>query len=294
VPSNSGKEKPDISVNTGNVQVDQGERASVGGSFSDVDGEAVHLSSSVGTMHDDGGGQYTWSFNTGRTNSQFVYVTATNADGSKSQVVFFLNVVNTGPPSLVVPGSKTGTVGKKLGFRIQAFDPDSVDLITLGAFGLPSGVKFTDGHHRTGTVSGTVLDRAGKYSVRFTASDGHHPTVSKSMKLTIKPGALAALIGRRVRVSKGAISVRCRVAKGSIKNCIATALLNGKQVGSRSGHLSHRGSRSITLKIKLSKAAQRAISHASHGVTIVIHLAGHKFGSKSKLLAGATTTAVKH
>ncbi len=30
VPSSSGKEKPNISVNTGNVQVDQGETATVG------------------------------------------------------------------------------------------------------------------------------------------------------------------------------------------------------------------------------------------------------------------------
>ena len=194
----------------------------------------------------------------------------------------------------MVPGSKTGTAGKKLGFRIQAFDPDAVDLITLGAFGLPSGLKFTDNHHRTGSVSGTVLDRAGTYTVRFTASDGHHPTVTKSTKLTIKPGALAALIGRRVRVKDGAISVRCRVANGSIKNCTASALLNGKQVGSASGHRSHRGNRSITLKIKLSKAAQHAIAQARQGVTIVIRLAAHKFGSKSKLLAGAKTAVVKH
>ncbi len=295
VPSNTGREKPDISVNTGNVQVNQGETATVGGSFNDVDGEPVTLSSTVGTMHDDGGGNYTWSFKTRRSNSRFVYVTATNADGSKSQVVFFLNIVNTGPPSFAgVPGSRTGTVGKKLKFRIQAFDPDAVDLLTLGAFGLPSGVKFTDDHHRTGTVSGTVLDRAGKYSVKFAASDGHHPTVVKSMKLTIKPGALAALIGRRVRLSDGALSVRCRVASGSIKNCTGTALLAGKQVGGASRRLSDRGSRSITLTIKLSKAARKAISHASHGVTIFVHIAAHKFGSKSKLLAGAGTTVVKH
>ncbi len=293
VPSSSGKEKPDISVNSGNVQVDQGETATVGGSFADVDGEAVTLSSTVGTMHDDGGGSYTWSFNTGRSNSRFVYLTATNSDGTKSQVVFFLDIVNTSPPSLVVPGSKKGTVGKKLGFRIQAFDPDGVDLIALGAFGLPSGLKFTDNHHRTGTVSGTVLDRSGKYTATFTASDGHHPPVAKSVKITIKPGALATVIGRRVRLKNGSISVRCQVANGSIKNCSATALLNGKQVGSASGHHRKRGNRSITLNIKLSKAARQAISRARRGVTIAVHLAAHKFGSTSKLLAGASTTALK-
>ncbi len=129
-------------------------------------------------------------------------------------------------------------------------------------------------------MSGSVLDRAGKYSVKFTASDGHHPTVSKSMKLTIRPGALATLIGRRVHVKHGSITVRCRVAHGSIKNCAATALRNGKSAGSGTARLRHRGSRTITVTIKLNKATRQAISRARRGVTLAIHLAAHKFGSK--------------
>ena len=62
----------------------------------------------------------------------------------------------------MLPASQTGTVGKKLKFSIQAFDPDPLDAITLNAFGLPSGLTFTERHHRLGTVSGSVKPNAGQ------------------------------------------------------------------------------------------------------------------------------------
>ena len=100
VPPN-GKERPDINVDTTQVIVNRGRTATVKGTYFDVDNEHVRLSSSVGSMHDDGGGNFTWTFRpqgTGhfRPRSQWVYLTARNADGSTGQTLFYLRIRNGG------------------------------------------------------------------------------------------------------------------------------------------------------------------------------------------------------
>ena len=292
LPAN-GKERPDINVAKTDVQVNQGQTATVTGTYFDVDNEAVTLSSSVGTMHDDGGGNFSWRFPTGTASSQFVYLTATNADGTKAQIPFFLTIVNLGPPTLVLPASEKGTVGKSLKFGIKATDPDPLDPITLGASGLPKGLTFKDNHNRTGTVSGTVKAKPGKYTATFSASDGKHPATQKSLKITITAAELSAIVGKQVRVAGGAIRIGCKVLHGAVKTCTVTVFLGGKRVGSATARRRHRGGASITARIKLSSSALNKIKHAKHGVRITLHLVVSRFGTKGTLKADAATTAVR-
>jgi hypothetical protein len=294
VPAN-GKERPDINTASTAVQVNQGQQATLNGTYFDIDTEAVTLSSSVGTMRDNGGGNFSWSFPTGTASSQFVYLTATNADGSKAQIPFFLNIVNTGPPSLRIPGSEKGTIGKSLKFGISASDPDPVDVLKLGAIGLPKGLTFKDNHNRKGSVSGTVGGKPGKYTATFSASDGKHPSVTKSLKITISPAELSAIVGKQVRLSKGgAISIGCKVLHGNVRTCTVTVSSGGKRVGSGRASFRKHGKRSITVGIKLNARTLNKIKHAKHGLKISIHLVVSRFGTKGTLKADATTTAVKH
>ena len=108
----SGKERPDININSTQVQVKQGQTASLAGTYFDPNGDPVTLSSSVGSMHDNGGGNWTWSFPTRSAASQFVYVTATDSNGLKSQMVFFLNVIKGPPPPPPPPPALVVVVGK--------------------------------------------------------------------------------------------------------------------------------------------------------------------------------------
>ena len=181
----NGRERPDINVNATQVTVDQGQTATVNGTYFDVDNEPVTLSSSVGSMHDNGGGNFTWRFPTGTASSQFVYLTARNADGSKGQIPFFLSIVNHGGPKLLLPGPKTAAIGSSLSFRIRATDPNAALPLRLTASRLPSALRFKDNHNRTGTVSGKITARKGRYLARFTASDGKNPPAHGTVPITI-------------------------------------------------------------------------------------------------------------
>jgi hypothetical protein len=64
------------------------------GTSHDIDGDAVTFSASIGTVTDNGGGNWTWNYpTTGAPNeNQFVYVKATDAGGKSDEAVFFLTV----------------------------------------------------------------------------------------------------------------------------------------------------------------------------------------------------------
>ena len=291
VPAN-GKERPDINANTGQVTVNQGQTATLNGTYFDIDGEPVTLSSSVGSMHDNGGGNFTWTFPTGTASSQVVYLTARNADGSTGQIPFLLNIVNNGGPKLVLPGSQTAAIGSSLSFRVSATDPNPFLPVTLSASSLPRSLKFKDNHNRTGTVSGKITARKGTYLAKFTASDGKNPPVSGTVRIRVTAPELAALIGKRVRLSRGAITVGCQVLNGSVRTCNVSAFSGRKRIAHGSARLRKRGRRSITVKIKFSGTTQRRIAKLKRGLTLSLRLSVTKFGSSKVLTANATTTVL--
>jgi FtsP/CotA-like multicopper oxidase with cupredoxin domain len=293
LPAN-GKERPDVNVNDTQVQASPGQTATTKGTYFDVDGESVTLSSSVGTVHDDGSGNYTWTFPTGQASSQFVYVTATNADGSKAQIPFFLDIVDAGPPALALPGPKTVARGTPLSFGISATDPDAADVLTLGAQGLPAGLTFKDNGNRTGTVSGTVTAPPGVYVATFSASDGHHPApTTGTVQITVKPPPeFTAVVAQPELLGRGAIRIGCRFLHPSMRSCTAKVFAGRRQVGQATTTLSRRGQLTATVRVKLSTPTLRRIASSLAGVSITVQLAGRKFDSTQHFAATALTTAV--
>jgi FtsP/CotA-like multicopper oxidase with cupredoxin domain len=175
-----GNEKPNIDADDTVIEGAASDTLTVHGKYADVDGDALTLGASVGTVTDDGGGAWTWT-HTGAS-SGFVYVTATDPDGLVAQTVFQLKI--NGPPVLTVPGPQTGTYSDALTFGISATDPDG-DSITLGAIGLPASLTLTDHGDGTGTVSGNLTAVPGVYVVTFSANDGHNAPVTATVEITV-------------------------------------------------------------------------------------------------------------
>jgi FtsP/CotA-like multicopper oxidase with cupredoxin domain len=294
VPDSSGKERPDVNVDAAEVHVTAGHTATVTGTYFDPNSEPVTLSSSIGSVHDDGSGTYTWTFPTGPAPSQIVYVTATDSSGLKAQIPFSLDVNDLGAPVLKLPGSKTAHSGQKLSFDISATDADPGDHITFGASGLPAGLKLSDHGNRKATVSGTVKAKPGKYTAKFTATDGKHPAVSGTVKIKITPAPeLSAAVGKRIKLSGGAIKIGCAVRHKTLSSCAATVLLAGKRVGSATVRIKRKGKKSATVKVKLNARARHKIAGARHGVALKIKLVAHEFGSKTVFKTTASTTVLR-
>ena len=181
----NGNEKPDVNANDVSVSAHHGDTVTEHGTYHDPDGDPVTLSASIGSVSDDGGGHWTWTYTTtGADTSKFVYITATDPGGLKDQAPFSLNIINT-PPTLHLPGSQSQDYNDALSFGISATDPDAGDTVTLSASGLPAGLNFTDNGDRTGTVSGTITAAPGVFPVTFSADDGVNPPVTGVVTITV-------------------------------------------------------------------------------------------------------------
>lgn len=289
VTSPTGKERPNVNVDAASTTAKQGATASATGTFQDPNGEAVALSSSVGTVTKSGAGTWSWSFPTGSAPSQVVYVTATNASGLKSQIPFQLNVTNT-PPILNLPGPKTVAYGDPLGFKVSATDADATDKIALTATGLPKSLKLKDNGNRTGTVSGTVVAAAKAYTATFAANDGRNPPVTRTIKITVTPLGIAA--GTRIRLVRRAITTGCRVDKGSLKSCSISVFRGSRRVGRGSVTLRRTGKRTVALRIALDATTRRFVAGSLGGVTVQLRATAKRFGSGKTLTVRKTTKVV--
>jgi len=120
VSAPDGNERPNVNSNTTSVEVNEGQTATVHGTYHDPDGDAVTLSASLGTVTDNGGGSFTWHHATtdGPDESGFVYVTATDSGGHASQVAFGLKVNNL-PPTVAITSPANGAI-------VQLADPVNV------------------------------------------------------------------------------------------------------------------------------------------------------------------------
>ncbi len=100
VTAPNGNERPDVKVSDVEPPpVEQGKTATVTGTYRDPDGDPVTLSASVGSVADNGGGNFTWTYPTAYTEAdQLVYVTATDAGGLKGQVPFYMRTTPNQAP----------------------------------------------------------------------------------------------------------------------------------------------------------------------------------------------------
>jgi FtsP/CotA-like multicopper oxidase with cupredoxin domain len=140
----SGNERPDINADAPAVTADQGASATMTGTYSDRDGDAVSLAASVGTVTDTGGGHWSWTYPTsGDESSKAVYVTATDTPGNKGQAAFDLNVNQKAPTidSLKLDPKKFRP-GKQSVTRPTAKKPPKGSEIVFN-LSKPSSVAFT-------------------------------------------------------------------------------------------------------------------------------------------------------
>jgi FtsP/CotA-like multicopper oxidase with cupredoxin domain len=148
-----GNERPNVNADATSVTRDEGQTATVHGTYVDPDGDAVTLTASLGTVADNADGTWTWTHDTtdGPDESQFVYVTATDGSGLSSQAVFRLEVNNL-PPSVSIASPVAGQVPLALPVAVTApfTDPGSGDTHTCS-------IDFGDGT----IVPGTVLEGGG-------------------------------------------------------------------------------------------------------------------------------------
>jgi hypothetical protein len=91
VTNPAGNERPHIDVDDALVTVRRGHVAVVRGAFDDLENNPVSLSASVGSMTDEGGGDYTWRYRRPRGGDRVIHLTATDSNGLKGQIPFHLN-----------------------------------------------------------------------------------------------------------------------------------------------------------------------------------------------------------
>ncbi len=197
VVKGDGNERPDVNVDGASVEVNQGETATVSGTFKDRENDPVTLTSSVGTVTKTAGRNWTWMYPTGIDDSstRLVYVTATDSNGLKSQVPFYLKT-NAAAPS----GGGAGPPGKPpVGGAARPAARIALTRLSV------TNRRFAVGSTRTPLASARRRARRGT-TFRFKLS---------------KPGRVAIVIDRRVSGRRaGAKCVRQTRRNRRAKRCM--------------------------------------------------------------------------
>jgi len=188
VSAADGNERPYVNVNPANtyVNANAGDMLSVPGTYFDTDGDAVTLTASIGTVTDNGGGNWTWDYTTtGIEGTQLVYITATDANGHKDQALFQLSV--QGPPIVTVDDA-SGNEGSAIAIHGTVVDPNGDPVthnwtVTPGLGVDPGGSCVVAAPAALDTTVTCTDD--GTFTLTLTASDGINPPVSQNGTLTV-------------------------------------------------------------------------------------------------------------
>jgi FtsP/CotA-like multicopper oxidase with cupredoxin domain len=193
-----GKERPYVNVNFGEQYHEAlaGDMLSVNGKYVDTDGDAVTLAASLGTVTDNMDGTWTWDYAvTGAEGTQFVYITATDANGLKDQALFHLRV--NGPPVVTVDDA-AGAEGAAIAIHGTATDPDGDPVThtwTVTAAG-PVDAGTTCSIADPNALDTTVTcNDDGAFTITLTASDGINMPVAVDGTLTVSNVAPTISLG---------------------------------------------------------------------------------------------------
>ncbi|HEX5712188.1 MAG TPA: multicopper oxidase domain-containing protein [Solirubrobacterales bacterium] len=97
VANPDGNERPYVNVDDAELSAGPGATASVTGTYKDPDGDPVSLTASQGGLVDHGNGRFTWTDPKPAPGGQLVYITATDSNGLKGQIPFYLEAGDPGP-----------------------------------------------------------------------------------------------------------------------------------------------------------------------------------------------------
>jgi len=194
----NGKERPYVNVNFGEQYHEAlaGDMLSVHGKYVDTDGDAVTLAASLGTVTDNMDGTWTWDYAvTGAEGTQFVYITATDANGLKDQTLFHLKV--NGPPVVTVDDA-SGAEGAAVPIHGTVVDPDGDPVthtwtVTPNA-GVDLGTSCVIANPAALDTTVTCTDD-GTFTLTLTASDGVNMPVADTGTLTLSNVAPTISLG---------------------------------------------------------------------------------------------------
>ena len=167
---------PTVTADNSMVTVDEGQTAVNAGTFSDVGDDTVSLSASIGTVTDNGGGTWGWSFaaTDGPDDSQTVTITATDSDGALATTTFDLTVNNVAPS--VAADDSTVTVNEgETALNTGTFSDPGVDDVTITA------------------SIGTIMQDNGTWSWSFATTDGPDDSQTVIITATDSDGAASTV-----------------------------------------------------------------------------------------------------
>jgi FtsP/CotA-like multicopper oxidase with cupredoxin domain len=190
----TGNERPNVNADAEGVTVDEGQTATMSGTYSDPDaGDTVTLTGpAIGTFTDNGDGTWDWSYTTtdGPDESQVLYVTATDAGGHTAQTAFNLVVNNVAPTlTLVTPptpltGSLYALGSANIEVKASITDPGTADVLSCN-------FNWDDGTSTVNAPAGGFCDalhtftQAGVYTVVLTGSDDDGGSDSESIMIVV-------------------------------------------------------------------------------------------------------------
>lgn len=199
---------PEITVQSSSIVVSEGDVAQNSGTFFDLEGPAVVVTSSVGTIVQDNiAGTWTWSFDTldGPDGSRAVTVIATDSDGDETSATFTMTVNNVAPTvdtGFAMVKTNEGSVASNSG----VFDDVGQDTVTISA---TVGTVTQDNVAGTWSWSFDTLDGPDdSQAVTITATDSDGAATETTFALTVDNVApTASLNGPTEGDSGGSFSV---------------------------------------------------------------------------------------
>ena len=171
---------PEISVSATDVIVNEGELATVGGTYADLDG--VTISASIGNVIDNSDGTWDWSWDTldGPDDSQVVTVTIEDTDGATNDVTFNLTV-NNAPPALSIDNALVEVAENADAMNTGTFGDPGADTVSLTA----SVGDVVDNGDETWSWSLLDVVLADSQVVDITATDSDGLMHTESFQLSV-------------------------------------------------------------------------------------------------------------
>jgi len=203
----AANQPPTLTVDDDPATFDEGQLATNSGTYTDPEGDPVTLTASIGTVVDNGGGNWSWSWQTsdGPPDSQTVTITATD-DKDESGDVSFSLVVNNVAPSVAIDAGQTMLIdeGDTLNVLANFTDPGWPDTYTAEIdWGTPAGdtsvgtvnVTSPGPPNDAGTVTGSFqYGDNGVYTVEVTVTDDDGGVGSASFNVTVANVSPTAVI----------------------------------------------------------------------------------------------------
>ncbi len=202
-------EAPTVVVNGPSVSVGEGQTATIGGTWSDPDGDDVTMSASVGTVVRNAAGTWSWSCATsdGPADSQTVTISADDGRGGTASSQFELVVANVtpsvsaGPATTIVAGETYTGAGS---FADPGADSPWTATVDYGdgdgpmSLNLGADKSFALSHAYAATGDYTI-------TVKVTDKDEAAGTATVSVKVEPPPNRPPSLtvIGPLVSVNEG-------------------------------------------------------------------------------------------